>query len=104
MNLKDLFLRLIDEQKWRESKAQGMSSGLGSMPYNFDETMNLKYPGFMNALTKQEEEEQKRQKLLESISRGLGQNPTTNFMDFYRQQEFIERRKKDLENKYKTQI
>lgn len=48
MNLRDLFLRLLDEQKWREQKAQQFSSGLGSMPYSFDETMNLKYPQLMD--------------------------------------------------------
>ena len=48
MNLRDLFLRLLDEQKWREQKAQQMSSGLGSMPYNFDEKMNLNYPMLMD--------------------------------------------------------
>ncbi len=48
MNLQDLFLRLLDEQKWREKKAQELSSGLGSMPYSFQETMNIKYPQLMD--------------------------------------------------------
>lgn len=48
MNLMDMIQRMLDEQKWREKKAQELSSGLGSMPYSFQETMNLKYPTLMD--------------------------------------------------------
>lgn len=69
MNLRDLFLRLLDEQKWREQKAQQMSSGLGSMPYNFDETMNLKYPTLMDVFRKKDEEAQQDEKIWDNIAK-----------------------------------
>jgi hypothetical protein len=52
MNLMEMLQKFLDEQGWREKKAQQYSSGLGSLPYSFEENMDMRYPLLMNQLDK----------------------------------------------------
>lgn len=101
MNLKDLFQRLFDEQGWREQKARQYSKGLGSLPYSFDEQMMHNYPGLYNFDQRAGQMEDERTRIMDSLSRGLGQQPTTNFLDYYRQRELIDKQKQQLQDLFK---
>jgi len=54
MNLMEIFQRLWDEDKWREQQAQKLSSGLGSLPYSFDQQMEQRAPLLLNAFRQQD--------------------------------------------------
>lgn len=75
MNLGDYISRLLNEQKWREEQAQKLSSGLGSMPYNFQEQMNFRAPSLMRQFEKADEIDQTSDKIVNSLQNALGPKP-----------------------------
>lgn len=104
MNLKDLISRLFDEQGWREQKARQYSSGLGSLPYNFDEMVQKNYPGVINRNNIYDQKEDEMTRIYDSLSRGLGQPPTTNFLDYYQQRKMIDNRKQKLNDLFQNYL
>lgn len=54
MDFKGFLARLFDEDKWREQEAQKFSSGLGSLPYSFQEQTQLKAPLLLNMFRTQD--------------------------------------------------
>lgn len=54
MDLRELFTRLFDEQKWREQQARKLSSGFGTMPYTFDQQMDRRLPLLLHAYEQQD--------------------------------------------------
>lgn len=54
MNLLERLQKLLDEDEWRQKKAQQYSSGLGSLPYSFQEQAQLRSPLLMDMFRKQD--------------------------------------------------
>ena len=117
MNLSDIIQRLFDEQKWREQKAQ--SIGLPStssfrdpqtgmlnqtwgpftgdhLPRTLDQQFQQSKPLLQKNFDFHDQGEDEMTRIFDSLSRGLGQQPTTNFLDYYRQKEMIDKRKDKL--------
>lgn len=101
MDLRELFTRLFDEQKWREQQAQKLSSGLGSLPYSFTEQMNMRAPGLMNAYDKADQKDAERGRVLDSLANNLGPKPQW-FEDRYQLQQMFERFKQDSAKRYQN--
>ena len=101
MDLRELFTRLFDEQRWREQQAQKLSSGLGSLPYSFQEQMNIRAPGLFNAYDKADNKDAERQKVLDSLAKNLGPKPGW-FEDRYQLQNMFQRFQEDSAKRYQN--
>lgn len=91
MNLLERLQKLLDEDGWREKQAQQYSSGLGSLPYSFQEQMDLRYPFLMNQLDKDKKYNQQYQ------SRQIEGQPDW-FMERLLLNEMMKSQKKDHSN------
>lgn len=100
MSFLEILQKLMDEQKWREQKAQGMSSGLGSLPYSFQEQMNIKAPVLQEYYRKADVKDEQSDALVKSLEEQLGKKPNW-FEERYQQQHWQNKRQEGLNSIYK---
>lgn len=103
MNLLDYLQRMLDEQGWREKQAKQMSSGLGSLPYSFQEQMDHRAPILQRYLNQADQKDYQSDQLVKSIESQLGPKPNW-FEERYQQQHWYNHRQKGLEDIYKKGI
>ncbi len=63
----DILEKFLNEQQWREKKAQQYSSGLGSLPYSFQEQFDLRAPLLLDMFRRQDMEALKGNKKWEEM-------------------------------------
>jgi hypothetical protein len=100
MSFLEILQRLMDEQGWREKKAQSMSSGLGSLPYNFQEQMERRVPMLQHYYNKADTKDAQREALIKNLENHLGPKPNW-FEERYQQQHWQNQRASDLSSIYK---
>jgi hypothetical protein len=99
----EIFQRLMDEQAWREQQAQKLSSGLGSMPYSFQEQMDVRAPVLQKYFNQADNKDMQSDAIVKSLENQLGPKPNW-FEERYQQQHWLDHRKKGLESIYKGGI
>lgn len=95
MNLEELMMKMLQPDKWREQQAMKLSSGLGSLPYSFQEQMQIRAPRVLDMHKRHDAISLKNEKAMEE----LGPEMPAWFPERYWVNEA--KHKRDKENLYK---